>query len=117
MPSFIVLGIYFLFGTNFPGMKRLILVSMSNACYLAVILIFLLVTARSLMVTTCYCSLLVVTAHYRSLLLVPNFSMNGLFSHIVQSVLRVLLQAFNASAIICYLMVFTEGRGGVTDLN
>ena len=89
---------------------------MSNVCYLAVILIFLLVTARSLMVTTCYLSLLVVTARYRSLLLVPNFSMNGLFSHIVQSVLRVLIQTFSVSTVICYLMVFTEGRGGVTDL-
>ena len=37
----------------------------------------LVVTARYLMVTTGYCSLLVVTARYRSLLLVPNFSMNA----------------------------------------
>ena len=45
---------------------------------------YLAVTVRCLMVTTSYCSLpggccslLVVTARYRSLLLVPTFSMNG----------------------------------------
>ena len=44
-----------------------------------------MVTARYLVVTTVYCSLpgrncslLVVTAYYRTLLLVPTFSMNAL---------------------------------------
>ena len=56
---------------------------MSNVCYLAEILIFLVVTGRYLVITAgdCslpggYCSLMVVTARYRSLLLVPTFSMN-----------------------------------------
>ena len=52
---------------------------MSNVCYLAVIWIFrgyLVVTARSLVIARGYYSLLVVTARYRSLLLVPTFSMN-----------------------------------------
>ena len=64
-------------------MEGLILVLMSNVCYLAVILIFLVVIARYLVVTTgyCslpggYCSLLVFTAHYRLLLLVPTFTTN-----------------------------------------
>ena len=70
-------------GPIFPGIRGLILILMSNVCYLDVIWIFLLVAARYLMVTACYCSLLggycslpVVTARYRSLLLVPTFSMN-----------------------------------------
>ena len=56
---------------------------MSNVCYLAENLIFLVVNARYLVVTASYCSLtggywwlLLVTACYRSLLLVPTFSMN-----------------------------------------
>ena len=61
-------------------MKRLILVLMSNVSYLAVIFHYLggylVVTACYLMVTTGYCSLLVVTVRYRSLLIVPTFSMN-----------------------------------------
>ena len=79
---------------NLPGMRGLILVLMSNVCYLAIILIFLvvpwwlllvncwllLVTARYLVFIGGYCSLLVVTARYRSLLLVPTFSMNELTS-------------------------------------
>ena len=60
-------------------MRGLILVLMSNVCYLAVILIFLVVTARYLMVTAGYCSLrVVVSGGYCSLplvLVVPNFSM------------------------------------------
>ena len=49
---------YFSFlGPNFPGMRRFILVLMSNVCYLAEILIFLVVTARYLVVTAGYCSL------------------------------------------------------------
>ena len=62
---------------------------MLNVCYLVIILIFfcgyLVVTARYLLVTGCYCSLrvgycllVVVTARYRSLLLVPTISMNEL---------------------------------------
>ena len=50
-------------------MRSLIPILMLNVCYLAVILIFLVVTARYLMVNTgygsipgSYCSLLVVTA-------------------------------------------------------
>ena len=61
---------------------------MSNVYHLAVILIFLMVTARYLVVTARYlvftggyCSLLAVTARYRSLLLVPTFSMKGLRNH------------------------------------
>ena len=45
-------------GPNFPGMRGMILVLMLNVCCLAVILIFLVVSA-------CY---LAVTAHYSSLL-------------------------------------------------
>ena len=62
-------------------MRGLILALMSNVCYLAVILIFLVVTARYPVATSdsCslpggYCSLLVVITRYRSLLLVPTFS-------------------------------------------
>ena len=64
-------------------MKGLILVLISNVCYLAVILIFwwLLGGYCSLPSAYCslpsgYCSLLVVTARYRLLLLVPNFGRN-----------------------------------------
>ena len=42
-------------GPNFPGMRGLILVLMSNVCYLAVI--FILVIACYLVVTAGYCSL------------------------------------------------------------
>ena len=59
-------------------MRGLILVLMSNVCYFAAILVFLVVTARYLAVTTRYCSLPVVTAHYRLLLLIPTYSINGL---------------------------------------
>ena len=58
-------------GPNFPGMRGLILVLMSNVCYLAVIFIFLevtwwllFVTARCLVVTGGYCSLPLVTARF-----------------------------------------------------
>ena len=78
-------------------MRRLILVLMSNVCYLTVIFIFLvvtwwlllvtswllLVTAGYLVVTAGYCWLLVVTARYRSLLLVPTFTMNAFFNQAV----------------------------------
>ena len=55
-------------GPNFPGMRGLILV-MLNMCYLAKILIFLVVTARYLVVTARY---LVVTARYWWLLLITT---------------------------------------------
>ena len=38
---------------------------------------YLAVTVRYLVATAGYCWLMVVTARYRSLLLVPNFSMNA----------------------------------------
>ena len=61
-------------------MRRLIPVLMSNVCYLAVIMIFLVATARYLSVTTGQSSLtgwlMLVTGGYRSLLLVSAFSMN-----------------------------------------
>ena len=79
--NFIALGYIWFLGPTFYGMRGLILVLMSNVCYLAVILIFLvvswwlpLVTWWLLLVTAHY---LVVTAHYWSLLLVPTFSMNA----------------------------------------
>ena len=46
--------------------------------YLVVTACYLVVTARYLVITSGYCLLLVVTAHYHSLLLVPTFSMNAL---------------------------------------
>ena len=65
-------------------MRGLILVLMSNMCYLTVILIswWLLDVYYSLLSGYCLLLLvtwwlLVVTAHYRSLLLVPTFSMNS----------------------------------------
>ena len=87
MPSFTALGKYFLFGTKFSRNEGLILFLISKVYYLTVILIFLVVTlvvtARFLVIITGYCllpggyrSLLVVTARYRLLLLVPTFSMN-----------------------------------------
>ena len=69
MPNFIALGMYFYFGTKFYWNEGLIFVLMSNMCYLAVILIFLVVTAPYLVATTGYsslpggyCSLSLVTA-------------------------------------------------------
>ena len=47
-----------------------------NACYLSVILIFLVVTARYLVVTGGCFSLLVVTVRYHSVLFVTTLSMN-----------------------------------------
>ena len=75
----------------------LILVFMSHVCYLALILIFvvvtwwlLLVTARYLVVTGGYCSLLVATVCYRSLLLVLTFSVNAvnLMKHVRNNLLN-----------------------------
>ena len=81
--NFIALGVYLIFKIKFSWNKEgrggVILVLMSNWCYLAVIWIFrgyLVVTARYLVITRGYCSLLVVTARCRSLLLVPTFNMN-----------------------------------------
>ena len=85
-------------------MRGLILVLMSNVCYLAVILIFLVVTTRYLVATVdCYslpsgyCSLPVVTARYRSfpifLKMVPDET---------RSTENVLLLS-NISLIICML--------------
>ena len=62
LPDFIVLEYISFLGPNFPGMKGLILVLMSNICYLAVILIFLVVTTRYLVVIGGYCLLPLVTA-------------------------------------------------------
>ena len=76
-PNFRELEYISFLGQNFPGMRGLILVLMPNVCYLVEILIFLVVTTGQLVVTSGYCSLLVVTARYRSLLLIPTFSMNG----------------------------------------
>ena len=94
VPNFIALGIYFLFGTKFSWNEE------TDSCFSVECMLldrnfdflgcYLVVTARYLMVTTGYCSLpcgycslscgywslLVVTARYRSLLLVPTFSMN-----------------------------------------
>ena len=85
MPNSIALRVYLIFGNNFPGMRGLILVLVPNVCYLAVIFFggylvvtarYLVVTARYFVVTGGYCLLLVVTACYRTLLLLPTFSMN-----------------------------------------
>ena len=80
-----VLGIYFIFGTKFSWNERI------DTCFNVECGLlsrnfdffggYLVVTARYLMVTTCYCSLLVVTARYRSLLLVPTFSINDIRLH------------------------------------
>ena len=89
-------------------MRGLILVLMSTACYLAVFFIFLVitwwlllvtqwllvVTARYLLVTDGYCSLLVFTARYRSLLLVPTFSMNEETIEINKFLLKELLMFY-----------------------
>ena len=85
MPNSIALRVYLIFGNNFPGMRGLILVLVPNVCYLAVSFFggylvvtarYLVVTARYFVVTGGYCLLLVVTACYRTLLLLPTFSMN-----------------------------------------
>ena len=56
VPNFIAMRFISFLGPNFPGMRRFIFVSMSNVRCLAEILIFLVVTARSLVV-------ILVTAH------------------------------------------------------
>ena len=59
-------------GPNFSGMRGLILALMSHMCYLAVILIFLVLLGRYCSLPSGYCSLPVVTARYRWLLLVTG---------------------------------------------
>ena len=87
MPNLIAEGIYFLFGTKFSwdggidtcfNVKCVLL-----GCNFDFLGGYLVVIARYLVVTTgyCslpggYCSLLVFTAHYRLLLLVPTFTTN-----------------------------------------
>ena len=74
--SSIALGIYFLFGTKFSWNEG------TDTCFnvekvlLGRNFIFLIVTARYLVITTGYCSLLVVTARHRPLPLIPTFRMN-----------------------------------------
>ena len=84
LPNFIALAIYFIFGAKFSWNKGI------GTCFNAECALFgrnfdflggyLVVTARYLVITARYfggyCLLLVVTARYRSLLLVPIFSMN-----------------------------------------
>ena len=82
-------------------MRGLVPVLMSNMSYLIAILIFLVVTwwlllvtcwllLVTLMVTGGYCLLLVVTAHYRLLLLAPTFSMNDFEDLSMQCVQEIL---------------------------
>ena len=56
VPYFIALGIYFIFSTKFFWDEVVILVSMSNVCYLAVVLVFLVISWWLLFVTNCQCS-------------------------------------------------------------
>ena len=89
VPNLIALGIYFLFGNKFSCNEGI------DAYFNVECVLFgrnfdfltgyLVVTARYLVVNTGYCSLpggyyslLVVTARYRSLLLVPSFSVSSL---------------------------------------
>ena len=71
LPNFILLGMYFISGTKFSWNEGID----TYFNVLAVFLIFLVVTLRYLVVLVTWW-LLVVTARYRLLLLVPNFSMN-----------------------------------------
>ena len=84
-PHFIALGIYFIFGTKFSWNEGIdtcfnvecVLLGCNfyfRGGYLVVTAWYLVVTACYVVVTGGYCSLLVVTTHYRSLLLVPTFS-------------------------------------------
>ena len=80
VPNFITLGIYFVFGTNFSWNERIDTCFNVECVLLGHNFVFLggylAVTARYLVITGGYCLLLVVTAHYRSLPLIPAFSMN-----------------------------------------
>ena len=81
VPNFIALGIYIFLDQIFLEWRDwYILVLMSNMCYLVIILVlfggYAVITAYSLVVTARCCLLLLVTARYRSLLLVAIFKMN-----------------------------------------
>ena len=81
MPNFIVLEIYFTFGTKFSWNEVI------DTCFnVEYVLLdhnfdfrggYLMATARYCSLPGGYCSLLVVTAFYLLLLLVPIFSMSG----------------------------------------
>ena len=71
-------------------MRGLIIVLISNVCYLAEILIFLVVTARYQEVT----------AGYRSLLLVPPFSMNRVYRLISSIPSNINFHIYNFSKVI-----------------
>ena len=88
VPNFIALGIYFLFWAKFSwndgidtcfNVEYVLLGRNFNFLggYLVVTARYLVVTVRYLVVTSGYSSLLVVNAHYRSLLLAPTFSVNA----------------------------------------
>ena len=88
VPHFIALAIYFIFGTKFTWNEGidtcfnvegvLLGLNFDFFCgYSVITACYLVITARYLMATGSYCTLLVVTARYRSLLLVPAFIMNG----------------------------------------
>ena len=88
MPNFIALGMYFPFGTKISwnegidicfNVEHVLLVRNFDflGCYLVVTARYLVVTARCWPLPGGYCSLLVVTARYHSLLLVSTFSMNA----------------------------------------
>ena len=82
VPNFIALGIYFLFRTKFSWNEGI------DTCFnVECVLLgrnlnflggYLVVTARYVVDTTGYCSLLLVIARYWWLLLVSTFSMNAL---------------------------------------
>ena len=87
--NFIALGIYFILRTKFSENEGI------DTCFNVECVLrghnfdflggYLVVTARYLVVTGSYWSLLVVIARYHSLLLVPTFSMNvkiGILHHI-----------------------------------
>ena len=89
MASFIALGMYFIFGSKYSWNEgsdtcfnvKYVLLSRNFdffGGYLVVTARYLMVTTGYLVVTGGYCSLLVVNARYRSLVLVPNFSTSAL---------------------------------------
>ena len=89
VPSFMALGISFIFGTKFPWNACFNVECVLSGCNfdflggrLVVTTCYLLVNARYYSLSGDFCLLLVVTAYYRSLLLIPTFSMNGLFWYI-----------------------------------
>ena len=81
VPNFITLGLYFLLGTKFSwneGTDTCVNVEcVSLCCNFDFLAGYLVVNARYLVVIARHSSLMVVTACYHSLLLVPTFSMNG----------------------------------------